>query len=47
VTHRDARFLEQPECLWPERFLGVDDRQMPAYLPFGAGSHLCIGNRFA
>jgi cytochrome P450 len=47
VTHRDPRFFEQPECFRPERFLGVEDRQVPAYLPFGAGSHLCIGNRFA
>jgi len=47
VTHRDPRFFDQPERFLPERFLGVDDRQLPAYLPFGAGSHLCIGNRFA
>lgn len=47
VTHRDARFFAQPERFWPERFLGVEDRQLPAYLPFGGGSHLCIGNRFA
>ncbi|WPB77532.1 cytochrome P450 [Archangium violaceum] len=47
VTHRDGRFFEQPERFWPERFLGVEDRQLPAYLPFGGGSHLCIGNRFA
>jgi cytochrome P450 len=47
VTHRDPRFFEQPEHFRPERFLGVEDRQVPAYLPFGAGSHLCIGNRFA
>jgi cytochrome P450 len=47
VTHRDSRFFDQPERFLPERFLGVDDRQFPAYLPFGAGSHLCIGNRFA
>jgi cytochrome P450 len=47
VTHRDPRFFDQPERFLPERFLGVEDRQFPAYLPFGAGSHLCIGNRFA
>ncbi|MFY0527511.1 cytochrome P450 [Archangium gephyra] len=47
VTHRDGRFFEQPERFWPERFLGVEDRQLPAYLPFGGGTHLCIGNRFA
>ncbi|WP_375768970.1 cytochrome P450 [Archangium gephyra] len=47
VTHRDGRFFEQPERYWPERFQGVEDRQLPAYLPFGGGAHLCIGNRFA
>ena len=47
VTHRDARFFPEPDQFKPERFLGVDDRQLPAYLPFGFGPHLCIGNRFA
>jgi len=47
VTHRDARFFAEPLRFTPERFLGLEDRQFPAYLPFGFGAHQCIGNRFA
>ena len=49
VIHRDARFYHEPERFAPERWLdGLADR-LPrfAYLPFGGGPRICIGNRFA
>lgn len=49
VTHRDSRFFEQPEEFLPERFAPERAGSIPryAYLPFGAGVHMCIGNHFA
>lgn len=49
VTHRHADLWPNPEGFDPERFLpGADtDRPRFAYLPFGGGPHLCIGNTFA
>lgn len=48
VTHRDPRFFSEPEIFRPERFEGLEEKQLPAaYLPFGLGTHQCIGNRFA
>ena len=43
--HRDANYWEQPEEFNPNRFLGGEKHE--AYLPFGAGPRLCIGNHFA
>jgi len=49
ITHRHPAFWDNPEGFDPERF--SPDRQNPsvreAYLPFGGGPHLCIGNDFA
>ena len=50
VMHRDRRFFEHPEVFRPERWLDTERRsRLPrhAYLPFGAGPRLCIGNSFA
>jgi len=48
VMHRHPRFWENPEGFEPERFLTPDpDRPKHAYLPFGAGPRICIGNAFA
>jgi cytochrome P450 len=49
VTHRDDRFFEHPEAFDPDRFLPERASSIPdgAFLPFGAGVHLCIGNAFA
>lgn len=49
VTHRDERFFPDPETFDPERFSPERRSSIPkhAFLPFGAGSHICIGNAFA
>ena len=45
---RAARWFDTPEAFRPERFLTVDEsRPKHAYLPFGGGPRLCIGNAFA
>lgn len=49
VVHRDPRFYEEPNAFRPERWLdGLADR-LPrhAYMPFGGGPRICIGNNFA
>jgi cytochrome P450 len=49
VMHRDARFYEQPERFWPERWLNGLEERLPAgaYFPFGDGPRRCIGQGFA
>lgn len=49
VVHRDARFFEEPLHFQPERFLPGASKHRPplAYLPFGAGSRMCLGMHFA
>jgi cytochrome P450 len=49
VVHRDARWYAEPETFRPERWAVGAARQLPrfAYLPFGGGPRLCIGNAFA
>jgi cytochrome P450 len=47
VVHRDPKRWEAPDEFRPERF---QDRVAPprgAYLPFGDGPRICLGNRFA
>ena len=48
-THRDPRFFPNPLEFQPERFLPERIREIPqhAYIPFGGGPHVCIGNNFA
>ena len=49
ALHRDPRFFDEPDRFKPERFArGWEDR-LPryAYLPFGGGPRVCIGNGFA
>ncbi|WP_139557832.1 cytochrome P450 [Methylotetracoccus oryzae] len=47
--HRHPDFWEQPDHFRPERFLA--DSPAPghrlAYMPFGAGPRVCLGNHFA
>jgi cytochrome P450 len=49
VTHRDARYFEEPEAFRPERWLdGLEDRLAGGtYYPFGDGPRRCIGQGFA
>jgi cytochrome P450 len=49
VTQHDERFFPDPERFDPARFSPERIRSIPAgaYLPFGAGVHMCIGNAFA
>jgi cytochrome P450 len=49
VAQSDERWFPQPERFDPGRFLGEAARELPrgAYVPFGAGPRVCIGNSFA
>ena len=50
VLHRDGRYFERPGEFRPERWLDAQARvRLPryAYVPFGGGPRLCIGNAFA
>jgi cytochrome P450 len=48
LLHRDRRWWRDPAVFDPERWIGPEpttDRR--AFLPFGAGSRMCIGEGFA
>lgn len=49
LFHRDARFFEDPLRFDPDRFLPERESKLPryAYLPFGGGKRICLGNQFA
>jgi cytochrome P450 len=48
IVHRDARWFPEPERFDPERWLVEDPgRPRSAYFPFGGGTRICIGERFA
>ena len=49
VMHRDPRWFEEPEAFRPERWLDGLEKRLPrfAYIPFGGGPRICIGNSFA
>jgi cytochrome P450 len=47
--HHDERWWPDPDVFDPTRFLGDAAKQRPrsAYLPFGGGRRICIGQSFA
>lgn len=49
ILHHDPRWFENPDAFMPERWL-KDKAELPsreAYIPFGRGPRICIGNGFA
>ncbi|HSG17692.1 MAG TPA: cytochrome P450 [Anaerolineae bacterium] len=49
TLHRDAHHFPQPLAFKPERFDPQNGQSIPkyAYLPFGGGARICLGNSFA
>jgi cytochrome P450 len=49
ALHRDARYFPEPLAFKPERFDPEHGQPIPkyAYLPFGGGPRICLGNAFA
>jgi cytochrome P450 len=45
--HHDPRWWPEPDTFDPSRFYRRTDRPHSAYLPFGGGRRICIGQSFA
>ena len=46
LTHHMPDLYPEPERFWPDRWLQIDPSPYE-YVPFGAGSRMCIGANFA
>jgi cytochrome P450 len=48
TIHRQPSFFLDPDRFDPDRWTSERERELPrcAYLPFGAGPRICIGNHF-
>ncbi len=49
ANHRNSKYFEQPDKFDPERFSPEKEKTIPkhAYMPFGTGPRVCIGQSFA
>lgn len=47
VIHQDPSYWDSPREFRPSRFAPGTEIPREAYLPFGDGPRMCIGNRFA
>jgi cytochrome P450 len=49
AMHRERRFFPDPQAFRPDRWLDGRAAGLPryAYLPFGGGARVCVGNHFA
>jgi len=46
ILHRSSRWFESPAQFMPQRFLAEPTWPRYAYLPFGAGPRVCVGQHF-
>jgi cytochrome P450 len=49
ILHRDVRHFEHADAFLPDRWMDDLRQRLPrfAYMPFGGGPRICIGQRFA
>jgi cytochrome P450 len=49
ALQHDPRFFDDPEAFRPDRWLDGSTAELPkyAYMPFGGGARICVGNHFA